>query len=136
MSFDGLIDTLSELDGIPSRIARTVADRLNEEIGDQFVRQTDPYGKPWAPLLPSTVRRKRGDTRILARTDELASTTEASPTAGAGIEITSVEYGQFHQSGTKNMTRRAVLPDEGELPPAWLDIIQEATDEEFAKAMR
>lgn len=136
MSFADLASALAELEGIPSRIAREVADGINEELASQFDRGTDPYGKPWAPLRPETVRRKSGDARILRRADELSASTEARPSAGAGIEITSIEYGQFHQSGTKHMPRRAVLPDEGELPPAWLDIIDAATEKAFAKVLR
>jgi phage gpG-like protein len=132
--FAALAETLAELEGIPSRIAGEVAEKITEELREQFDRGVDPYGTPWAPLLPSTVRRKGGDTRILRRADALSSETVASPTSGAGIEITSVAYGQFHQLGTKHMTERKVLPDSGELPPAWQEIIQTATDNAFRKA--
>jgi phage gpG-like protein len=132
--FADLAATLAELDDVPSRIASDVSEKLTEELRQQFDRGVDPYGVPWKPLLPSTLKRKRGDARILRRADALSSETVASPTSGAGIEITSVDYGQFHQGGTKNMARRAVLPDTGELPPAWLEIIGDATARAFRGA--
>src|SRR5690348_3268759 len=98
--FDDLVSTLAELEDIPSRIASEVSDGINEIIADQFAAGTDPYGAPWAPLLPSTVKRKRGDRRVLRRTDTLSSETRAKPSAGAGVEIDSIDVGQFHQAGT------------------------------------
>ncbi len=134
--FRDLADTLAELEDIPSRIAAEVASGITEEIRQQFDRGCDAYGKPWAPLKPQTVRRKAGDRRVLRRTDVLSSETVARPTAGAGIEITSVEYGMRHQGGTKHMVARQVLPDGGELPEAWQELIESAADRATAKAMR
>ncbi len=134
-SFEDLAATLAELEDIPSRIAGEVADGITEEIRTQFDAGLDAYGRPWEPLLPSTVKRKKGDRRILRRTDVLSSETVARPTAGAGIEITSVDYGVFHQGGTVNMVPRPILPDEGELPEAWQEVIQKASDNAFKKAM-
>jgi phage gpG-like protein len=134
--FRDLADRLAELEWIPSRIASEVAGAINESIADQFSAGHDPYGKPWAPLLPSTVRRKGGDRRILRRTDVLSSETVAKPTSGAGIEISSVDYGQFHQTGTKRMVARKILPDGAELPATWSKAIEEATERAFKKALK
>ncbi len=134
-TFDDLASTLAELEDIPSRIASDVAGGINELIQDQFVSGSDPYGNPWAPLLPSTVRRKGGDTRILRRTDALSSQTIARSTSGAGIEITSIEYGGYHQGPTADRVARPILPDGGELPESWQEVIEEKTSTAFAKAM-
>jgi hypothetical protein len=134
--FADLAATLAELDDIPSRIAGEVADGINEEIRQQFDSGTDPYGAPWGPLLPQTVRRKGGDRRILRRADALSVETVARPTAGAGVEISSVDYGGRHQGGTKHMIARPILPDEGELPESWQEVIEKATEKAFKKAMR
>lgn len=134
--FADLAATLAELEDIPSRIASDVADGITEQIRQQFDSGRDPYGAPWAPLLPQTVRRKAGDRRILRRADVLSSETVARPTASAGIEITSVDHGQFHQGGTRHMTPRRVLPDGGELPAGWIEIISVATEQAFKEAMR
>lgn len=130
-----LAERLAELEDIPSRIAGEVADGITEELRQQFDGGHDPYGNAWKPLKASTIKRKGGDTRILRRTDTLSSETVATPRRGAGVEITSVDYGRFHQTGTENMTARPVLPDQDELPEAWQEVIQEATDTAFRKAL-
>ncbi len=135
--FADLAERLSELEDIPSRIAREVADGITEEIRTQFDAGTDPYGAPWAPLLPQTVRRKAGDRRILRRTDRLSSETVARPTSGSGIEITSLPYGGVHQVGDgSRMVARPPLPDGDELPESWQDIIETSSAKAFKKAMR
>lgn len=135
-TFQDLADTLAELEGIPSRITSEVADSINEDLRAQFDAGLDPYGAAWAPLLPSTVRRKAGDRRILRQTDTLRDETIARPTSGAGIEITSVEYGGYHQGPTADRVARPILPQEGELPKAWQEAIGDASSKAFAKAMR
>ncbi len=134
--FSDLASTLADLEDIPSRIAGEVASGINELIQDQFASSSDPYGNPWAPLLPSTVRRKGGDTRILRRTDALSSETIARPSSGAGIEIRSVEYGGYHQGPAAHRVARPVLPDEGELPESWQEIIESKTEAAFSKALK
>ncbi len=135
--FDDLAARLAELEDIPSRMAGPVAAGITEEIRQQFDAGVDPYGEAWAPLLPSTVKRKRGDARILRRTDALSSETVARPTRGSGIEITSLPYGGVHQVGDgSRMVARPVLPDGDELPEAWQDIIEDTRARAFAKAMK
>ncbi len=135
--FSDLADRLAELEGIPSRITREVADAINVEIEGQFANGHNAYGNPWAPLLPSTVKRKKGDRRILRRTDALSSETRATPTSGAGIEITSLDYGGVHQTGDlPRMVARKILPDGSALPRPWTKAIEDATDRAFAKALK
>ncbi len=135
--FADLAATLAELEDIPSRIASEVADGISVLVAKEFASGTDPYGNAWAPLLPSTVRRKGGDRRILRRSDALASDTFARPTSGSGIEIESLPYGGVHQVGDgSRMVARPVLPDGGELPDAWQEVIETATEKAFRKVLR
>lgn len=135
--FADLQERLAELEGIPSRISSEVASKITESIRQQFDAGRDPYGNPWAPLLESTVRRKRGDRRILRRSDALSGETIARPTSGAGIEITSEPYGGVHQEGDgSRMVARPILPDGAELPEEWQEIIETATENAVRKAMR
>jgi len=131
-----LADRLAQLAKIPSRIAAAVADKITEALREEFDSGSNAYGNPWKPLLPQTIRRKRGDARILRRTDALSAATVAKPRGGAGVEITSLDYGSFHQSGTKNMVARKIMPDGSALPPAWSKAIQSALDEEFEKVLK
>lgn len=127
---------LKELQSVPSRIARRVAASINEQLADQFEQGVNAYGNAWKPLLPQTIRRKKGDARILRRTDELSTNTIAKPMAGSGIEIESLDYGEKHQTGTKHMVARKILPDGSALPRGWTDAIEEASADEFGKVMK
>ncbi len=138
--FKDLMARMAELEGIPSRIAKEVAEGISALVADEFAGSHDPYGKPWKPLLPQTVRRKGGDTRILRRTDAMSSGITVKPTAGSGIAIdvgnTSTPYGEYHQSGTKHMVARKILPDGSSLPKAWEAVIEEASARAFKKVLK
>jgi len=131
-----LADRLAQLAEIPSRIAAKVAEEITESLADEFDSGMNSYGTPWKPLLPQTVRRKKGDARILRRTDALSAATIARPMGGAGVEIVSLDHGNFHQTGTKHMVARKILPDGGTLPRPWAEAIQSALDQEFAKVVK
>lgn len=134
--FRALSERLAELASIPSRIAPVVAEGINTELQREFAEGSDAYGRPWKPLLPSTVKRKGGDTRILMRTDALSMETRARPSRSAGVEISSLPFGQFHQGGTKFMVARKVLPDGGDLPLSWQRVIESAQAAAFAQVMQ
>ncbi len=127
-----LSDNLSELASVPSRISKPVSNGINELIKKQFDTGIDPYGTSWAKLLPSTIRRKKGDARVLLNTDSMMSQTVAVPLPGSGIELRTVTYASFHQTGTKHMVRREVLPCREDLPITWQNIIST----EFSKAFK
>ena len=133
--FADLTARIAELEGIPSRIAREVADGISAKLRAQFETSTDPDGRPWAPLLPQTVKRKGGDTRILRRTDAMSGATTAKPESGAGVEVISIDYAERHQTGTKHMVARPILP-EGEIPASWQSIISDAADRAFKKVLK
>ncbi len=130
--FADLAANIGELAGLPSRISKRVADGIDKLLNDQFDAETDPYGNAWEPLLPQTVKRKKGDSRILRRTDNLVARTTAVASAGSGVELVSEDYGGVHQVGYVNMVARPILPDGAELPEEWQDII----DGEFEDAMK
>lgn len=126
-----LSETLGELATVPSRAARGAATRINSLLGDQFAGAHDPDGDPWDELLESTKRRKGGDSRILIRSGTTKEETYARPTGSAGIEIVSTAAAQFHQTGTKHMVARPILPAGDELPEAWEDVIEDEISQAF-----
>jgi hypothetical protein len=136
MGFRELADHIGALEGIPSRIARPVADRFTELLGQEFDQETNPYGVPWAELADSTIR-KKGHDQILFETGELSENTIAVPLSGAGIELRSVDHGQFHQAGDPpRMPARKILPDRAELPLSWQNAIREETEAAFKRTLK
>lgn len=95
---------------------------MESRISARFESQSDPFGKPWAPWLPSTVARypKGGSGRILDRYgDMLASLSHKADGKSVTIGF-GQPYAAYHEWGTKHMARRGLLfadPDAGALAP-------------------
>lgn len=127
---------LAELAKVPSRVVKEAAAEISEQLSGQYDAGVNAYGNAWKPLLPQTVRRKRGDARILRRTDEMSAGTLARPMSGAGIEIVVPFPGEIHQTGTKNMVARKIMPDGSALPKPWSEAIARAHANAFGETMK
>lgn len=109
--------------GMRPGVAKRLAPRINERIRDMFTNEQDPYGRPWAPLKASTLRRKRnspGGPIILSRTFTLGNSSYALYT-GKRVVMTYGESGQYaHEgdSGRGNRPPRLLLPSFG-IPKTW-----------------
>jgi hypothetical protein len=131
-----LARNISRLASVPSQASKDAAARIHGRLQEQFDKGTDPYGKPWAPLRPATVRAGRTsppltDTRVMRDHD-----LEVRPMPGAGIAITFNPEAPalFHQKGTKNMRARPILPT-GAMPRGWNEDLRGATSGAVARAM-
>lgn len=134
---DELIDNLRALADVPSRAARQAAEGIDEAIQRQFDDGVDPYGQEWAPLAESTLAQtpdRQGGP--LDNTGAMRAGILVAPSSGAGITITfDADYAQFHQTGTKNMPARKILPEE-ELPESWEEAIAEAVSDAAERTMK
>lgn len=131
-NFKQLLARLSELKAVPSRCAKAASVSIAKLIDREFDEGADPYGEGWADLAESTLSRGRHPPP-LTDNRELRDSISVRPTASSGIEIRiGSPYATFHQTGTKNMPKRAILPDQSELPESWEDAIASA----FQDALR
>ena len=129
-TIERMLESLSE---VPSRAAREASEEIESLIVEQFARGEDPYGEPWEELAESTRRRGRTNPP-LTDTHDMVDGLEVKPTAGAGIAVTLDQpYSRFHQTGTKRMPARPILPT-GELPEAWETAIAGAVVNAAARA--
>jgi hypothetical protein len=86
---------------------------LKKETDEQFVREVDPDGRPWEPLKPSTLLRKKTGFK-------LRETYEMSKSFFVDIDKKSMSYGLrdkkyiFHHYGTSKMVARVVIGDNNE----------------------
>ncbi len=130
-----LIDRLGELASVPSRVAKDASKRIAKLIDDQFNNGVDPYGNPWAPLMPATLKKGRRPPP-LTDTRAMRDGVSVAPRAGAGVAIEiDADYAQFHQGGTANMEARPILPAESELPDEWQDAIESSLHKAFGGVM-
>ena len=133
-----LIKTIERLAMLPRSVARIAAPKLNEILQQEFELGQDPYGRPWAPLRPSTLARGRRPPPLTDRRN-LRDGTKARPLP-AGISISlGARYGFFHQAGFRvGRTRvppRRILPQYG-LPRAWSAILTAAAKQAAREARR
>jgi hypothetical protein len=126
---------LRRLAEVPSRASRASSEALRDLIRAQFVNEVDPYGNAWEPLAESTIARKYGDDRILRRSDRMFNGLRVTPISGGGIRIELAPYGAFHQTGSKNMPARPILPM-GTFPKTWSDALKRAARGEVRRVMR
>lgn len=115
---------VDEMGRLPGRLSQAAAPALTDELQRQFAEGRDPYGYPWAPLKPSTLR-KHGPPP-LTDTRRLRDGTKAVAMR-AGIKlIAGAPYGAFHQLGFRvgrtRVPARRILPNLG-MPRAWREIL-------------
>jgi len=105
---------------IPQRLAKELAPMLDERTRDMFANEADPYGRPWAPLKASTIRRKKGNSVILYRANLLGPGTYVLYT-GRRLVFTygpAAQYAQDGDQGRGNRPPRLLAPTFG-IPATW-----------------
>jgi phage gpG-like protein len=92
-------------------ILLNVAEEVIELVREGFDNQADPYGAGWAAT-------QRGG-RILADSGRLKSSWHRRSLTPQRVVVGSgVTYGRYHQSGTRRMPQRAMVPYRG-MPAEW-----------------
>jgi phage virion morphogenesis protein len=109
---------------LPKAIAKATV-FLERQTKVRFASQTDPDGKSWAGLAPSTLARKK-TSAILRETSTLVNSISSSSAGLIGQVSASTEYGIYHQSGTSKMPQRKFIGiNEGEDVPKINEIIRQ-----------
>lgn len=106
------------------RIGTHVAEELLGLVQDGFRKETNPYGQRWA-------KKKRDDGRsiLVGKTARLRRGWHTESVTRGTITIApSVNYADFHQTGTSRMVDRKMVPDD-RMPDAWNRMIEEAAGE-------
>lgn len=83
--------------------------RLHRQTLRTFMMEKDPWGRPWKPLKPATIERKRSS-KILRDTGRLWQSFTWRVEGDTLHFGTNVEYAPYHQFGTKHIPRRPFLP--------------------------
>jgi hypothetical protein len=109
---------LNKLARVPSRIAATAAQGITIQIHLDTASGLDAYGKPFAPLAVSTLRRGRRQPPMVA-TGQSLDETRAYPLGGAGIAVVLGGAYKHHVRGYKTRPSRSVVPERSVLPASW-----------------
>jgi phage gpG-like protein len=116
--------TLKQFKKLGGKLADTSP--LMEEVGQYLVsrietgfkKEVDPYNKKWQPLSPATIsekERKGYPLKILTRTGTMRSSIRYTVKRKSVQIVVDTKYATFHQTGTRKMPKRQIIPD-GKLP--------------------
>ncbi len=126
-----LLSLIERLSDVPARTAAIAAPKLDRLVQRQFENGVDPYGRPWAPLRPSTIGTGRKPPPLTGFTRKLRDGTgvKVRPGGRAGLVVKiGAPYGTFHQTGTRFMVARRIMPQFG-MPAAWRAVLTDASRE-------
>lgn len=126
---------LRRLAAVPSRVARRGSVALTNQIHTDTASGLDCYGKPFAPLAVSTLRRGRRPPPMVA-TGASLDATFARPLGGAGIAIVLGGAYEHHLRKTDNRPARQVVPVRAGLPVSWKRRIEAEEKRAIAEAMQ
>jgi len=137
----GCVDLARPMDAIGLAFA--------ERARQTFHDETDPWGAPWTPLAPATIKARRdagkGGVSILRDTGRLIqSLTHAPDEQGVDIRVGATDRpAPVHQFGSlsRRIPARPMLPvrsptGSGDLPPDFLDTLIEITMRHLEEAMK
>lgn len=119
----------SGIAGVKRTILANVGEEVIHLIRDGFERESDPYGSKWAAL-------KHRSGRILQDTGALRNSFHRKQLSSSQVTVgPAVPYARFHQSGTRYMPARKMVPDDG-LPTSWSERINAVARRAMALALR
>lgn len=102
---------LKSLQSATKRAAKAMGAAYTSQLKKQFALRKDPYGNPWAPHMPSTVKRW-GRHPLLNLTGDMKTSFKVSIN-GLQVIATMDSPAGFHQSGTGYMVSRPIFPSKG-----------------------
>jgi phage gpG-like protein len=98
----------------PQPLLEEVGQYLVSTIDNSFRKEVDPYNKKWQPLSPATIsekERKGYPLKILTRTGTMRSSVRYQVKSKSVQIVVDTSYTTFHQTGTRKMPKRQIVPD-------------------------
>lgn len=98
----------------PQPLLDEVGQYLVSTIDSGFRKEVDPYKKKWQPLSPATIsekERKGYPLKILTRTGTMRSSVRYVVKNRSVQIVVDTKYATFHQTGTRKMPKRQIVPD-------------------------
>lgn len=116
-------------DKLLGTMSRDMAEELVGLVKERWRKQADPYGQKWKP------KKKRDGRQILVgKTARLKGGWHVKRASRGGFTIApSVDYAGFHQTGTKFIPPRRMVPTKARgLPREWRNNLNEIIQDHFA----
>lgn len=99
---------------------------IQSQVQLEFKLSQDPYGQKWKPLAPATVKRRRKQSAVpLVDTGAMRASLSYRVEGKAVAVGFGKHYAKYHQTGTKWIPQRAMLPvPEKGIPDKWQILIK------------
>ena len=113
----------------PRDVMAVIGADLMERVEEGFENEHDPYGQPWKPLAPATLKRRRAGgvgAKILQDTGVMRRSLNYRVAGRNAVAVGfSDKKAPWHQDGTDRIPARPMLPWRRgpggvQLPPSWL----------------
>lgn len=86
----------------PRDVLDALGQAVQEHIAESFDTESDPHGRPWAPLSPVTLARRRGDSAQILRDNSLLMNSITRQVSDTAVTVgTKKPYATTHQFGAK-----------------------------------
>lgn len=119
-----LAANLNKLARVPSQFATLGAQRLTILVHANTSSGLDAYGKPFAPLAVSTLRRGRQPPPMMDTGSSLGET-RFTALGGAGIAMIVGGAYKYHVRSYKTRPARSVAPERAGIPAAWSRVLRD-----------
>jgi len=110
------------VEGVDKVLKDVVQTFLGSEIKKTEETETDPYGVHWEVLKDSTSKEKQRlgySLKILTRTGDMWKNDIHINQVGDGVQVKLTGPAALHQTGTRYLPKRAILPDGRGVPDSW-----------------
>lgn len=97
----------------PQQFLNDVGQYFLDKAENSFRKEIDPYGRKWQPLSSATIDQKQRlgyPLKILTRTGTMRSSVRYQ-VKRKSVQIVIDFPAQFHQTGTRKMPKRQILPE-------------------------
>lgn len=98
----------------PQQFLDDVGQYFLDKAENSFRKEVDPYGKKWQPLSSATIDQKQRlgyPLKILTRTGTMRSSVRYQVKKKSVQIVFDSSYATFHQTGTRKMPKRQILPE-------------------------
>lgn len=120
---------LASTDKLLGVMSRDMAEEVLGLVKEGWRKQADPYGQPWKA-------KKRPDGRqiLVGKTARLKGGWHIKNASGKGFTVApSVNYGGYHQTGTKRIPQRMMVPTKSRgIPKEWRTALNEIAVDHLA----
>lgn len=136
--FAALAKLAATLEKLPNKALPAMALKgavvINRVVEEQFALGVDPDGRSWASLKDSTKAKGRTPPPLTA-SGKMRRKAQAIPGV-KGITERIPSPAGFHQTGTKRMAQRALVPAGNYLPPRWSTPLEAAGVEVLSSELK